>query len=87
MSVKWPTKENDLRYAETVIQKHTELNEGRPLSLFEVFLEEDRPIDLRVSDWLLELSEHYQEEYGDDQGEFITCQVISTCITRGQTIH
>ncbi len=87
MTDKWLTKENDLHYAESIIQKYMELNEGRPLSLFEVIIEEARPIDLRISEWLQELSEHYEAKYGADQGEFITCQVVSSCITHGQTIH
>lgn len=83
----WPTKKRDLQIAEKVVHKYSEINEGAPLSFFEVRLNENEAPDVRISDWLKELANEYRSLYGYEQGELITRLVINQYMLRGQTLH
>lgn len=87
MSTEWPTKQIDLSYAESVLKKHMDFNDGEPLGLFEITNKEEIPSDMRVADWVIELLDHYQAKYGKDHGDVITRKVVSSCLTKGHTVH
>lgn len=83
----WTTKEADLEVAEQIINKHIELNEGEPLGLFELILHDEKIQRYELADWLIELSDHYNELYGDERGLFVTKMIISRCMIGDATLH
>lgn len=84
----WPTEQVDMQLANTIIEKYLDMSEGEPLGLIEVVLNDQaEQIDVRPADWVVELAERFSEKYGQDQGEFITSQVITRCLLKGETIH
>lgn len=87
MSKNWPTKANDLDAAASIIRKYVALNEDRSLGIFEVDVSDQDGLDLRISDWILELAEYFYQLYGKEQGDFVTKMVVSKCITNGHSIH
>lgn len=44
-------------------------------------------MSFRLSAWVVTLAKHYNSMYGVNQGDFVTRQVITRCITQGQTLH
>ena len=55
--------------------------------IFEIDISDQDGLDLRISDWILELAEYFYQLYGREQGDFVTKMVVSKCITNGHTIH
>ncbi|MFS9415207.1 hypothetical protein QPW89_08235 [Legionella pneumophila] len=44
-------------------------------------------MNFRLSGWVVILAKHFTSLYGVSQGDYVTRQVISRCITQGQTLH
>lgn len=88
MSQNWSTKDKDLQTAELIMEEYASRRESDSLGLFEI---EVNPIEKRMnfclSGWVVLLARHFSSLYGADQGDFVTRQVISQCITQGQTLH
>lgn len=85
--ITWQTQADDMAFAEATINKHIELNEGEPIGLFEIIIKPNESIDVCVADWVIELSEHFDEKYGEEQGAYITKMIVGRCLTRGETLH
>lgn len=87
MSRKWPTKEQDLRIAHLIMDKFSD--EGNDeLGLFEIVVDPQRKrMNLRLAHWVLVMTEQFKSMYGARHGDFVTRQVLSDCITHGETIH
>lgn len=83
----WPTKENDLKAASAIMMKYQELNDAQSLGLFEVAVNEGKDPDVRLSEWVIEMVDYFQEQYGAEQGEFVTRLVVGKYLTAGHTIH
>lgn len=83
----WPTREADLQIAQKIIRKHIDFNDGEPLGLFEIRQYEDHDSDYLISDWVLEILEHFSQQYGQEKGSEITQRVVSQCLLEGETIH
>lgn len=83
----WITQADDIEFAEQTINKHIELNEGEPIGLFEIVIKPNDAVDICVADWVIELSNHFDEKYGKEKGAYITKMIVSRCLTRGETLH
>ncbi len=84
----WPTKADDLALANEVIKKHIDMNLGEPLGLVEVVMKDENDVvDFRVADWIQELTDLYQDQYGEELGDRITSYVVCRCMTQGETLH
>lgn len=83
----WPTKEIDLKTAEKVIKKHIDFNDGEPLGIFELVDSENQKFDFKVSDWLIELSEIFNAQYGENDGSIVTQNIITLCLIANETVH
>ncbi|MCC5791547.1 MAG: hypothetical protein JJT82_02930 [Legionellaceae bacterium] len=88
MNKNWPTKEKDLITAQRIMEDYASRHKLEALGLFEVVVDEiEKKMDFRLSPWVAVLAEHFQSQYGEAQGDYITRQVISRCMIKNQTIH
>ncbi len=87
MQTNWPTKEKDLESAKNIIEDYAAMAD-RALGIFEVVVSDEKEApDVHVAEWVVALTDYFEEKYGHEQGHFVTKQVISQCILHGKTIH
>ncbi|WP_019216389.1 hypothetical protein [Legionella tunisiensis] len=88
MNKNWPTREKDIHAAQRIMEEYANEQNSDSLGLFELVVnQEEKRMDFRLSSWVLTLAEHFKSLYGASQGDFVTRQVISYCITKGETLH
>lgn len=89
MQTEWPTKEKDLEVAKNIIEDYVRVHEGDgALGIFEVVVREDKEApDVHLADWVVSLTDYFQDKYGAEQGDFVTKMVISSCLTQGNVVH
>lgn len=88
MNKNWPTKYSDLFTAQQIMEEYARQQNCESLGLFEVVVnQQEKRMDVRLSSWVVLLSNHFKSVYGENRGEVITRSVISSCITNGQTLH
>jgi len=80
-------QKDDELWVEGLINKHIELNEGEPIGLFEININKNNAVDICISDWVIEISDYFDEKYGAEKGLAITKYMVGKCLTRGQTLH
>lgn len=83
----WPTKEQDMAAAMEISNRYNELNDGQPLSLFEIQVSDSREPLVQISDWIKELAVHYREQYGLEEGQFVTRLVLQQILRGQHTLH
>ena len=83
-----PTKEQDMYIAKLILENYAQQQNTQSLGLFELYVDEkEKSLSFRLSSWVIVLSQKFTSMYGADKGDFVTRQVISRCITQGQTLH
>lgn len=88
MSKKWPTKIKDLHLAQVIMEEFATKEQTESLGLLELVVNEtEKRMNFRISQWVLVIAERFNELYGPSHGEFVTRQVITRCMTSGQTLH
>jgi hypothetical protein len=88
MTKNWPTKDKDMHTAQRIMEAYANEQNSDSLGLFEVVVnQEEKRMDFRLSSWVLALAEHFKSIYGASRGDFVTRQVISCCIVKGETLH
>ena len=88
MNENWPTKAKDMYIAQLVMEEHAASENMESLGLFELVVDqEEKRMNFRLSNWVCALAERFHVMYGANQGDYITRQVISRCMTQGQTLH
>ncbi len=88
MSENWPTRDKDLQTAQVIMEKYANERETDSLGLFEIVVDQvAKRMNFCLSGWVVILAKHFVSTYGSNQGDFITRQVISRCITQGETLH
>ena len=88
MSQSWPTREEDLQTARIIMEQYANNRDSDSLGLFEVVVDQiEKRMNFRLSGWVLILAKHFVTSYGLNQGDFVTRQVISRCITQDATVH
>ncbi len=88
MKQNWPTKEKDMQTARLIIEQYANEQDSNHLGLMEIVVNEKKKrMDLRLSAWVMLLAKHFNAVYGASQGDFITRQIISRCITQEATLH
>ncbi len=74
--------------AQRIMEEYAKEQNTDSLGLFELVVnQEEKRMDFRLSSWVVILAEHFKSLYGASQGDFITRQVISRCITKNETLH
>lgn len=88
MSHSWPTKEKDLQTARFIMEEYANERESNSLGLFEIVVDQnEKRMGFSLSGWVVILAKHFVSLYGPSKGDYITRQVISRCMTEGQTMH
>ncbi|MCP0913017.1 MULTISPECIES: hypothetical protein [Legionella] len=88
MNKNWPTKNKDMHIAQLIMEEYAKEQETQTLGLFELVIDQgEKRMNFRLANWVLALAKQFNSMYGANQGDFVTRQVISYCITQGQTIH
>lgn len=88
MRQNWPTKEKDMQVARVIMEEYALRQNNANLGLLEFVVNgAQKRMDYRLSPWVLLLARHFHSVYGATQGDFITRQVISHCVTEGETLH
>ncbi|KTC86297.1 hypothetical protein [Legionella brunensis] len=88
MNKDWPTRDKDMSTAQRIMEEYAKEQNTDSLGLFELVVnQEEKRMDFRLSSWVVILAEHFKSLYGASQGDFITRQVISRCITKNETLH
>ena len=88
MSQSWPTKDRDLQTARVIMEEYANERDRNTLGLFEIVIDpSEKRMDFCLSGWVVILAKHFNSKYGVSQGNFVTRQVITSCITQGQTLH
>lgn len=88
MSESWTTREKDLQDARLIMEEYASDRNTESLGLFEIVVDQiEKRMNFCLSGWVVNLAKHFTSIYGASQGDFITRQVISGCITQGQTLH
>lgn len=88
MKKEWTTKTKDMYVAELIMEEYAHEQETDALGLFELVLDvQEKRMNVRLAGWVTMLAQQFKSMYGASQGDYVTRQVISHCITQGQTIH
>ena len=88
MRQNWPTRDRDLHTARVIMEEYASERESNSLGLFEIVVDTtEKRMNFCLSGWVIILAKHFKDVYGDIQGDFVTRQVITQCITQGQTLH
>lgn len=88
MNQNWPTRDKDLQAARSIMEEYANERESDSLGLFEIEVDQvEKRMNFCLSGWVVLLARHFATLYGASQGDFVTRQVISRCITQGQTLH
>ena len=86
MSIQWDTQEYDLNIARKIIEKYAADREEVGL-LQCVFNVKKKSLSYELADWIPMLAKEFMDEYGAEQGDFITRKVITYFITIGETMQ
>ncbi|MBA2657923.1 MAG: hypothetical protein H0U70_13215 [Tatlockia sp.] len=88
MNNNWPTKDKDIGIAQRIMEKYAIEQNTDSLGLFEVVVNQKKKrMDFQLSSWVKMLAAHFKTVYGANKGDTVTRQVISHCITKGETLH
>jgi hypothetical protein len=88
MKQHWSTQEQDMTTAKELIEAYAIANQSDSVDLFELVVDkEKKQMGFCLSGWVLMLAQHFTKTYGPNQGDFVTRQVLSRCITQGNTVH
>lgn len=88
MSQNWPTRDRDLDTARVIMEEYASERDSNSLGLFEIVVDtEEKRMNFCLSGWVVNLAKHFYLLYGESQGDFVTRQVITRCITQGNTLH
>lgn len=88
MNQNWPTKEKDLQDARSIMEEYASERDSESLGLFEIVVDQiEKRMNFCLSGWVVMIAKHFTTTYGISQGDFITRQIISRCITQDSTLH
>jgi len=83
----WPTQQDDMQLASDIIERHTLFNDGEPLGFLNVVMNGKKHIDFKVSDWVIDVVDHFIHRYGAVRGHEIAQKVLTRYLLKNQTIH
>lgn len=87
MSGDWPTRDEDLNVLADVIDKHSDMNDGEPLGLFDIYVRDGERVDIQMSDWVAEVAEALSERHGLERGTDVMKHVLSQCLIGDSILH
>lgn len=88
MDQNWPTRDRDIQAARVIMEEYANERDSDSLGLFEIVVDStEKRMDFCLSGWVIILAKHFNSMYGVNRGEFVTRQIITSCLTQGQTRH
>jgi hypothetical protein len=88
MSKNWPTRDKDIQAARIIMEQYANERDRDALGLFEIEVSQfEKRMNYCLAGWVVLLAKHFNSQYGVHQGNFVTRQVVTSCITQGQTLH
>ena len=88
MSQNWPTRNKDLQTARVIMEQYASELDSDALGLFEIEVDKfEKRMNFCLAGWVVLLAQHFNSQCGVNKGDFVTRQVITSCITQGQTLH
>ncbi len=84
----WQTMERDISLAHDILTRYHDLDEGQSsiyLQEATIFLEGS--VEIKQADWVIDLREKYEAQYGEEKGDEILRRVLTAFLTFGNTIH
>ena len=82
----WRTRQKDLKTALDVLFRHFEGTRVQ-VAIHEIVVTLDGSVDIYRPDWLIDLEETFEHQYGAAKGGTITKRVLSALMTSGQPVH
>lgn len=80
--------EKDISVAHDVLARYHDLDDGHPsVYLQEATIYLEGSVRVRQADWVIELRERYEQQYGEEKGDEVLRRVLSAFLTFGNTIH
>ena len=84
----WPTESHDMQSAYAIANEYFELNEGEPLSFFEVVVDTDnKNYELKVPKWVMDVLTYFRQLYGYEHGQAVASQVLTKFFLRDEVVH
>ncbi|HVV69670.1 MAG TPA: hypothetical protein VHE99_11680 [Gammaproteobacteria bacterium] len=89
MTNDWPTQQEDMQTASSIVDKHSANNDGEPLGFLEVIVYrgEKGKVELKMPDWILEIQSSFREQYGHEHGHAVTSKVLTKLLLKNETVH
>lgn len=88
MSNEWTTKIKDMDVANDIMEAYANENKVHALSLLELVVNTTKKrMDFQLANWVHTLALKFNAMYGASHGDYVTRQVLSFCLTQGQTLH
>lgn len=88
MNKEWPTKSQDIRAAQAIMEEYANETNSETLGMFELVVDQEKKrMDFKLSSWVVAIASHFKSKYGEEKGDSITRLVLTYCITRNETIH
>ena len=89
MTNDWPIQEQDLELATEIINEYVAQNDGNPLEMVRIMVDKrsEKPIDVEMSAWVLELINTFRERYGYEQAHAIISNILTKLYLQHETIH
>ncbi len=84
----WHTMEHDISLAHDVLTRYFDMDDGHPsiyLQEATIFLEGS--VEIKQANWVVELREKYETQYGEEKGDEVLRRVLTAFLTFGNTIH
>ncbi len=88
----WPTQNQDMEIATSIVSKYLEQNEGEPLGFLELIVYRNREaeknrVELKMPEWIVELHSHFRDQYGYEHGHAVTSKVLTKFLLRDEVVH
>ena len=83
----WVTKEKDLNTAKAVLGQYFADADSKMVGLRQITIVQEGSIHIERADWIVELEELFEKQYGAAEGTKITQNVIATLLKQGKTVH
>lgn len=88
MKKTWHTKDKDMHIAQQIIEEYANDHDSETLGLFELVVNQHKKrMNFKLANWVVIIAHRFNALYGAKHGDYVTRQVISQCITQGETLH
>ncbi len=89
MNNDWPTQNQDMSAAISIVTEYVKQNRGEPLGFLEIvmFKDEDNKVELKMPLWISELQTFFRNQYGYEHGHAVTSKVLTKFLLKNEVVH